>query len=138
MQQDRALSGKFDRKEWLAGKLASDPDYINRICKRWRERNPKGVLLKSARARAKQRGWECTITEQDLDIPEHCPILGIPLVIGGGKQHDNSPTVDRADTSKGYIPGNVGVISWRANRLKSDATVDELRSILAYMEAPIR
>jgi hypothetical protein len=37
-----------------------------------------------------------------------------------------SPTLDRIDNSKGYIVGNVWVISMRANRLKSDATVDEL------------
>lgn len=29
--------------------------------------------------------------------------------------------------------GNVKVISWRANRLKADATADELAAVLHYM-----
>ena len=52
-----------------------------------------------------------------------------PIMCGGGrgqKRLENSASLDRIDNVKGYIPGNVQVISWRANRVKSDATLDEL------------
>lgn len=55
-----------------------------------------------------------------------CPILGIELAWGGGATgRDNSPSIDRLENTRGYTPDNCRVISWRANRLKSDATDEE-------------
>jgi hypothetical protein len=53
-----------------------------------------------------------------------------PIHESNGESIDNSPSLDRIDTSKGYVKGNVWVISWRANKLKSDATLAELESIV--------
>lgn len=50
-------------------------------------------------------------------------------VRGGG---DNSPTLDKIEPALGYVPGNIIVISGRANRLKADATIDELRAIASF------
>ena len=47
---------------------------------------------------------------------------------------DNSPNLDRIFPKKGYVPGNVRVISQRANRIKSDATVEEMRAVLRDMQ----
>ncbi len=47
---------------------------------------------------------------------------------------NNYSTLDRVVPSLGYVKGNVRVISFRANRLKNNATIDEIRAILAYME----
>lgn len=77
-------------------------------------------LIYAARARAKRKGLEFDITEADVLVPTHCPILGIPLFKVGCKQTDNSPSIDRRDNNKGYIKGNVWVISYRANHLKGD------------------
>jgi hypothetical protein len=70
----------------------------------------------------------------DISIPDHCPILGIPLFPRRGKQggSDNSPSLDRIEGKFGYVKGNVIVISNRANRLKSDATIKELRDIASF------
>jgi hypothetical protein len=75
-----------------------------------------------------------TISREDIVIPTHCPVLGLPLftmkgVQGGG---DNSPTLDRIRPALGYVKGNIIVISGRANRLKSDASIKELRDIASF------
>ena len=93
-----------------------------------RFRNQEGMLLNYARARAKREGMEFTITKADIIIPAFCRYLNIPLIHGIGAYTDNSPTLDRMDTTKGYIIGNVEVISYKANRMKSNATQEELLS----------
>lgn len=69
-------------------------------------------------------------------IPEFCPVLGIKLDTPkmGKKRPDGKPSIDRVDNSKGYVKGNVIVVSWRANRLKCDASIGELEAIVAYMK----
>lgn len=89
-------------------------------------------MLTSARVRARQYGFPCTIRKSDIVVPAACPILGIAMVPGVGRQHDGSPTLDRRRPELGYVPGNVLVISLRANRIKNDATADELALVLRY------
>ena len=85
-------------------------------------------LLELARRRAKSTGIPFNITQTDISIPDKCPVLGIPLLLNQKTGFcDNSPTVDRIDNAKGYEIGNVAVVSWRANRLKSNATLEELK-----------
>ena len=88
----------------------------------------------TAKARCKRSGREFTITVEDVEaeMTDICPLLNIPLkrypqIVGGGKlrQHD-AISLDRKDSSKGYIPGNIMVCSWRANRLMSNSTPEEL------------
>lgn len=89
--------------------------------------NPERQLCNRARDRAKRFGLEFDITYRDFDIPELCPLLGIPLYIAVGQGHyPNVPTLDRIDNSKGYVKGNVWVISKKANTMKSNASWEEL------------
>jgi len=69
----------------------------------------------------------------DIVIPEFCPVLGLPLKCGKDKACDNSPSLDKIVPELGYVKGNVRVISQRANLLKSNATLEELR--LVYEDA---
>lgn len=89
-------------------------------------------LIQSARSRSNRLGIECTITSDDLSMPSVCPILNIPIITTSTKQIDNSPSIDRIDSTRGYIPGNVHIISWRANTLKKDATPYELQLLSEY------
>lgn len=50
------------------------------------------------------------------------------------ERHYNSPSVDRIDNSRGYVKGNVAIISNKANTKKGELTIDEVRSLLIYME----
>lgn len=95
---------------------------------RWRRGYHKNLIrsmLQAARARAKQKGLLFTITEIDIFIPELCPLLLIPLASSTEARVPGSPSLDRKDSAKGYVPGNVWVISYRANRIKNDATLAE-------------
>lgn len=111
-----------------------DPERVHKRHRIWCSNNPEKALVEGAVRRAKKKGCECTITHTDVVIPELCPVLGIPLIRGQGKLSNNSPTLDRLNNSKGYTKENVRVISWRANNIKGDATVDELRAVLRYAE----
>lgn len=88
-------------------------------------------LYHSAKARSKEKGIPFTITPADIRIPERCPLLDTVLAqsLGSSGPSPNSPTLDRIDSTKGYEPGNVWVVSYRANAIKNDATLEELLSI---------
>ncbi len=91
-------------------------------------------MIQNARVRARAAGVPFTIVVSDVIIPTNCPILGIPLFQALGRKggSDNSPSLDRVEPERGYVPGNILVISNRANRLKSDASIEELRSIASF------
>ena len=85
-------------------------------------------LFKRAKERAKKKGQVFTITEDDITLSAFCPILGIKLKVNTGHAGGlfDSPTLDRIDNSKGYVPGNVWVISQLANQMKSSANAEQL------------
>lgn len=64
-----------------------------------------------------------------------CPVLGIDMVYMNQENphHDANATLDRVIPSKGYTKGNVVFISFRANRLKADATLQELQALVHYV-----
>lgn len=90
-------------------------------------------LVKRARMRANNFGLEFDIAPADLlPLPKRCPVLDTPLryvkgAKGGGAP--NSYSLDRIDNTRGYVRGNVAVISNRANR---DAKLDDILGFRAY------
>ena len=104
--------------------------------KRKKREDPAWYILLNAKARAKKKGIEFNLEAGDFDVPEKCPVLGIDLFWGDrvfAANNRNAPSHDRIDPSRGYIKGNVRVISNRANFLKNNATFDELRLIFEYV-----
>lgn len=95
-------------------------------------------MLYNARRRAKRLGVECSIRAEDIQIPPRCPLLDIPLVKGTRVSKQSAPTLDRIDPKRGYVPGNVWVISHRANTIKNDATCEELELIAENLRAKCR
>lgn len=90
-------------------------------------------LYDSAKDRATARDIEFSISYEDIVVTEKCPILGVPLVYRGGKAYDDSFSLDRIDPSKGYIPGNVRVVSRKANAMKSNASKEELLAFASWV-----
>lgn len=79
-------------------------------------------LFSGAKARAKKNGKSFTLTEQDIHqlIDEanwRCQLTGIPFETGrrGYKFGPFRPSVDRIDSSLGYVPGNVRLVCTSVN-----------------------
>ena len=91
--------------------------------------NPLKQMLLVARRRAKSKNIPFSITSNDVVFPQLCPILGTKLVVGIGRPNAESPSLDRIFPELGYVPGNVRVISHKANTIKSNANVWELMAV---------
>lgn len=103
----------------------------------WSAANKERSMLSSARHRAKVKQLEFNISEEDIVIPDFCPITLSPIEkerVGRKGPGPNSPTLDRIDNSKGYVKGNVRVISYRANQKKSDLSLDEIKRLYEYSQ----
>jgi len=101
---------------------------------RRRKADPFGFALQQLRRNARKRGFEFSLTKADFEpLPTHCPVLGVELDYSGSGR-PNSASIDRSNSSKGYVPGNVVIMSRRANTLKNDASAQELRKVLEHIE----
>lgn len=97
-------------------------------------RDPRANWLAAARSRAKRAGVPFDLTKDDIDIPTHCPVLGHKLEIGDRRQSETAPSLDRLRPERGYVKGNVFVISYQANRWKNNASPAALRAIADWVE----
>lgn len=132
--------GKKYRKDNIEHMRAKDKKYrlenIWKIKEKMRKRRLEKremMLFRGAKNRATSNGLDFNITIDDIVIPDVCPILGIPLIVAENSSNDNSPTLDRLDSTKGYVKENICVISYRANRMKSNGTLGEITLICDYM-----
>ena len=116
-----------------------NPQYFSNNARNNRRSNPKQTLFKRAKDRAAKKGFVFTITLNDVpDIPDVCPVFGFKLEFGSRENRFSSPSLDRIDNTKGYVPGNLQVISYRANQLKSNGTLEEFRQLVVYLEVVAR
>lgn len=102
-----------------------------------RNYDPHRYIFRNKKARATAKGVDFSITFDEIAFPERCPVLGVTLdyTVGkGGVCNDNSPSFDRINPDKGYVSGNVIVVCNLANRIKSNATVDQLKRVAAFYE----
>jgi hypothetical protein len=89
------------------------------------------VAVNNSRARAKTKGLDHTLTVEQL-LPlcvGVCPALGCELTYGNDRSLWYAAALDRIDNDRGYTADNVWVISMRANRIKTDATVEEIEAV---------
>lgn len=100
--------------------------------KKWYRNNTRNRLFHSAKRRAKAKGLDFNIEKEDIVIPYKCPVLNIKLAVGKEYAHDNSPSLDRIIPEKGYVKGNVIVVSHKANSIKNNATVKDLEKVFNF------
>ncbi len=86
-----------------------------------------------AKERAMKKGIEFNLRLTDIKIPPCCPVFKTPFT-HGNRDRATSPSLDRLDSSKGYTPDNIWVISFRANTIKNDASLADLKSLVAAWE----
>jgi len=93
-------------------------------------------ICKQVKWRAKSEGIEFRLSKYDIKVPDVCPVLGTPFVFG--ENHPHAPSIDRFDPAKGYVPGNIRVVSRTANMLKNNCTDPEVfRRVALYVEGKL-
>jgi hypothetical protein len=103
--------------------------------KRIKSLSPEWKMHQRAKVRAKERGHDFSLEVSDIIIPKTCPVLGIELKQNSGRSgaYKNSYSLDRIDNSKGYIKGNIQVLSQLANAMKGAASVTELQQFADWI-----
>lgn len=116
----------------------------------WFDDNRMRITFNNAKSRARRKGVPFELTMDDLpeEYPETCPLLGVPLEIPKYSRMDgttkskgpqrHAPSLDRIDPDKGYVKGNIWIISVKANAMKSDATLEELKTLVYNLEREMR
>ena len=112
-------------RDWRAKNPGKQGDYK----RAWKAKHPRARLLARAKENARARGMNFDLSIEDIFIPDVCPITLQPLSFEGPKEH--RPSIDRIRNHLGYVKGNVLIVSERANRIKQDASIDEIRRMAA-------
>lgn len=91
------------------------------------------------KAHAKLRKIKFNLEKKDIpEIPKHCPVfrwVELHTHYGEGRKFfADSPSVDRIYNERGYVKGNIRIISWWANMLKGHASLKEYRAIVEDAE----
>lgn len=121
-------------REYLKAYRATDGYRARRRELRQRPDARTRIALEATKQRASKLGVPFALSVGDIQIPDRCPVLGLPLARKSGMgPSDSSPSLDRIIGSDGYVKGNVNVISTRANRIKSNSTDPrELAAVAEY------
>jgi|GEM_PF-6766596 len=89
----------------------------NIACRRYRKNcSPEQAMYARSIRRAREKEVPHDISVEDIEIPAVCPILGIPLKRSPtGRSHAASPTLVTIDYARGYVLGNIAVVSFKAS-----------------------
>jgi len=102
------------------------------------KRTPQYAMWSSAKHRAKVKGLPFSITPLDIKIPDVCPMFGTKLELGKcrvkGQTRANAASLDRVVPKLGYVTGNIRVISYRANTMKSNASLEEIKRLAEWLQ----
>lgn len=101
------------------------------------EENLSKMLWASARTRAREKNLPFDITPEDIVIPKYCPVFGFELKIRT-KDRMAAPSIDRIIPEKGYVKGNIIVVSFKANTMKSNATLEEIKQLYDFYSKIIK
>ena len=95
----------------------------------------KKVILSQAKKRSKEKNLEFNLTMGDLISIKNntCPILGHEILYKSGIDNKRSASLDRIDPNKGYIKGNVKIVSSEGNLLKNRNNYHSAVKMLEYI-----
>ena len=144
-QRIKQLTLKFNIDSFDIRRKQNEKELNEKMFKKWgpqwdNKEHRKSLIYQTMRekfrkkkANAIRAGKEFTIDFGELTFPTHCPILGIELDYFNETKGENTVSFDRIDSNKGYVSGNVVIISWRANRIKNNGTADEHQKIANFL-----
>jgi hypothetical protein len=123
----RKLNLSSSGVNYLRNKLGLKPNWC-KIKYKSNYDKMKGYIIRNIKFSAKRRNIHFDLSYLDLELPERCPLLNVKLEYNqeGCSNNPNHATVDRIDNSKGYIKGNVLIISRLANSMKNEANFEQL------------
>lgn len=138
----KKVKSEYDKNWWqklLPEEKSKKMQATNKNRDKFTENNPELIIYRTAKKRAQRNNMIFDLDIQDICIPDVCPVLGIKLNKKVYKKGTNQrlkdcrPSIDRIDNNLGYIQSNIIIISLRANRLKSDATSQEITALARWM-----
>lgn len=121
---------KLRQKKWYEENLDRARKTRREYAKRYRKLYPERRLWSGAKNRSRLKNIDFSIEIEDIIIPSVCPVFGVPMIVGT----PFAPSLDRVDSTKGYIKDNIQVISWKANAMKQDATPEELEKFANWIK----
>lgn len=108
---------------------------------RWKEKNPKltwcSATRFNAKIRAKKKGVPFDLSARYIYgiLPDSCPVFGVPFIFTGNKVlGPNSPSLDRIDPAKGYVEGNLRILSLKANQIKNAFSAADVMQMARWLE----
>lgn len=130
---NRSVAKYYQANKDIAIKAGNKYTQANQGTLRWTQR----AMVNKSRGRAKSKGLAHNVTLEYIQsiwpIDNKCPIFGTEFTFTVGNMN-TCASLDRIDNAVGYVIGNVAVISWRANSLKSCATIAEIEAVIKYIE----
>lgn len=142
-------------KDRLAGKKYRNTEHYKEVYKLYTKKNedklkqrgkdrrlnrPEYFLFAAAKKRSREFNMECSITEQDvkllLDTTDECPLRKVKFERGENKRAvDNSISLDRIDSTKGYTKDNIQLLSYKANVVKNDVDFNTFKLIVENLRS---
>ena len=108
-------------------------DVSKRSKQKAKKESPKKYTCSQMRSSAKKRAYAIGV-DFDLTVnfllsiaPDYCPVFKEEIKYGGGKKTKFSASLDRINLDKGYVEGNVQIVSNLANMMKNDANISEMK-----------
>lgn len=88
-----------------------------------------------AKSRAKSLSVAFDLTPEYLESiwTGYCPIRGVELKLDTNRKDEDAAELDRFDPDLEYVQGNVHWMSRKANRLKNNTSIEDLESLLNWM-----
>ena len=117
------------QKEWYRENLVRERAKRTVYSRAYRKSYPERRMYAGAQERARNKGLPLTITPEDIEIPDRCPVFDVEMI----PNTPYAPSLDRKIPELGYTPSNIQVISRKANLMKQDASPEELERFARWV-----
>ena len=119
----------------------NDSNKAKQAKEKWKGRNPKRAwavyATGAAKVRAALKGVDFDITSGYVEsiTPDVCPIFKESFLFVGNKtMRPFSASLDRLDPNRGYVKGNVVVISVKANSIKNAYGSKDIAAVATWLQ----